>query len=125
MNSCSVGVKVNKSRGFSLYDIEQFLKEAGAEKVNERAILCLEKELHDTVNQLLEGATVCANHAGRSRVIKRSDVKLARRMPRTHMYGNALKRRRRTVKLAPTLMLRPDVIGQHASPIKVKIRQIE
>lgn len=123
MNSCSVGVKVNRNRGFSLYDIEQFLKEAGAQKVNERAILCLEKELHDTVNQLLEGATVCANHAGRSRVIKRSDVKLARRMPRARIYASALRRRRRGVKSAPAIVLRPNVIGQHVSLIKVKVQQ--
>ena len=32
-------------RGFSLYDIEQFIREAGAEKVTEDAVMNLEREL--------------------------------------------------------------------------------
>jgi histone H3/H4 len=67
------------NREFSLYDIEQFLREAGAEKVNERAVLSLEKELEDTVKELLAEASVYANYAGRKRLIKRSDIVLLNR----------------------------------------------
>ncbi len=65
-------------RGFSLYDMEQFLKDAGAERINEKAVVSLERELNDTVKQLVENAQVYANYAGRKRVIKRSDIALAR-----------------------------------------------
>ena len=66
------------NREFSLYDIEQFLREAGAEKVNERAVISLEKELEDTVKELLAEASVYANYAGR-KSIKRSDIVLLHR----------------------------------------------
>ncbi len=121
-NICNVGVEVTRNRGFSLYDIEQFLKDAGAEKVNERAIICLEKELRDTVDQLLEGATMCANHAGRSKRIRRSDVKLAKRIPHARIYGGAIRRKRHIHKGAPNIILRSNVIGQHAAPLKVQIQ---
>ena len=65
-----------KGRGFSLYDIEQYLKEAGAERVNEKAVISLEKELEDTVNELVEEAIVYANYAGRKKLIKSSDIAL-------------------------------------------------
>ena len=42
-------------REFSLYDIEQFLREAGAEKVTEDAVLNLEKELAKLADKLLKG----------------------------------------------------------------------
>jgi len=77
------------NREFSLYDIEQFLREAGAERVNERAVLSLEKELEDTVKELLAEASVYANYAGRKRLIKRSDIVLL------HRNRNGLKARRR------------------------------
>lgn len=67
------------NREFSLYDIEQFLREAGAEKVNERAVISLEKELEDTVKELLAEASVYANYAGRKRLIKRSDIVMLHR----------------------------------------------
>jgi histone H3/H4 len=57
--------------------MEQFLRDAGAERVNEKAVVSLEKELNDTVKQLVEDAQVYANYAGRKRVIKRSDIALA------------------------------------------------
>ncbi len=67
------------NREFSLYDIEQFLREAGAEKVNERAVISLEKELEDTVKELVAEASVYANYAGRKRLIKRSDIVMLHR----------------------------------------------
>lgn len=67
-----------KKREFSLYDIEQFLREAGAERVNEKALISLEKELEDTVRELVEDAGLYASYAGRKRLIKSSDIELAR-----------------------------------------------
>ena len=62
-----------KNRAFSLYDIEEFLKEAGAERVNERAVVSLEKELEDTVNEMVDEARVYAQYAGR-KLIKDTDI---------------------------------------------------
>ena len=66
-----------RKREFSLYDIEQFLREAGAERVNEKAVISLEKELEDTVKELVANASVYASYAGRKRIINNSDVDLA------------------------------------------------
>ena len=68
---------MGKNRAFSLYDIEEFLKEAGAQRINEGAVEALEEELDATVKELINEAQVYANYAGRKRLIKRSDVKLA------------------------------------------------
>lgn len=65
-----------KNRLFSLYDVEQFLKDAGAEKVSEKAVVSLEKELQKTVTGLVEEATMYANYAGRTKTINASDVHL-------------------------------------------------
>ncbi len=65
-----------KQRSFSLYDIEQFLKEAGAEKINEKAVITLEQELEQTVKELVGEASFYANYAGRKTVIKCSDLAL-------------------------------------------------
>ena len=70
------GVGLVKQRSFSLYDIEQFLKEAGAEKINEKAVITLEQELEQTVNELVGEASFYANYAGRKNVIKCSDLEL-------------------------------------------------
>lgn len=53
------------------------MKDAGAERINEKAVVSLEKELNDTVKQLVEDAQVYANYAGRKRLIRGSDVALA------------------------------------------------
>lgn len=66
-----------QKRGFSLYDIELFLREAGADKINASAVISLEKEIESTINDLLKDAELYANYAGRSRLIKASDIKLA------------------------------------------------
>ncbi|MCW6160053.1 MAG: hypothetical protein LVQ95_03135 [Candidatus Micrarchaeales archaeon] len=66
-----------KNRAFSLYDIEEFIREAGAEKVNERAVVSLEQELEDTVKELVDEAKVYANYAGRKSIITDSDIELA------------------------------------------------
>ena len=72
----AVGVALKK--GFSLYEIERFLREAGAEKINEKAVLSFEKELADTVTELVNEAQIYANYAGRKKHIKDTDVEFIR-----------------------------------------------
>jgi histone H3/H4 len=66
-----------KRRCFSLYDIEEYLKENGAEKVSEKAVLGFESELEETVRELLGNAQFYANYAGRKRLITNSDIVMA------------------------------------------------
>lgn len=68
-----------RKKVFSAYDIEEFLKDAGAERVNEGAVISLSKELENTVNELVSEATFYANYAGRKRLIKDSDIMMAGR----------------------------------------------
>ncbi len=63
-----------RKKGFSFYDIEQFLRDAGAQKINEGAVDMFEKELEETVNELIDKAKIYANYAGRKRLIKDSDI---------------------------------------------------
>ncbi len=67
-----------KRRGFSPYDIEGFLREAGAEDVNEKAVFCLKRELEELTKDLVESARAYANYGGRQSLIKRNDLLLAR-----------------------------------------------
>ncbi len=66
-----------QEKRFSYYDIEQFLREAGAGRINEKAIKSFEEELKDTVSELVERAEVYANHAGRTRMVTNSDIDMA------------------------------------------------
>ncbi|MDE1856659.1 MAG: hypothetical protein KGH98_01090 [Candidatus Micrarchaeota archaeon] len=66
-------------KGFSLYDIEEFLREAGAERVSEKAVLSLDRELKELVGEIIDEAKVYAEYAGRKTLIKTSDIKLSRR----------------------------------------------
>ncbi len=67
-----------KDREFSLYDIEQFLREAGAERVTEDAVLNLERELAKLANKVTDRAVKYAAHAGRKKLIRKEDILLAR-----------------------------------------------
>ena len=82
-------------KGFSYYDVEQFLKEAGAEKVNERALTSFKEELEDEVKSLLNEAEMCATYAGRKSLIKCSDIDLAEKLnvKRTYFVGKRTKHR--------------------------------
>jgi histone H3/H4 len=83
---------MGKKRLFSLYDIEQFLREAGAERVNEKAVISFEQELESTLNGLLNEVEKYANYAGRTKLINGSDVRLlgsGRLTPRKHMAAKA------------------------------------
>ena len=63
-------------RKFSLYDVEQFIREAGAEHVTEDAVLSLERGLNSLAERITNRAQRYANHAGRKRLTE-SDIKLA------------------------------------------------
>ena len=70
---------MGKDRMFSLYDVEQFIREAGAERVNEKAVVSLAQELEETVAQLVGEAQMYATYAGRNRLINGADISLATR----------------------------------------------
>lgn len=78
---CSVerGDRVGQ-KDFSLYEIEQFIREAGAEKVTEDAVRDLERELERLANTLTKRAITYAEHAGRRKLIRTSDVMLTRKL---------------------------------------------
>jgi histone H3/H4 len=81
--------------------MEQFFKDAGASRVNEKAVVSLEQELNDTVKQLVAEARLYANYAGRRKTIKMSDVSLARTRGRGLMrkYMPAVKKRKIPARL--------------------------
>ena len=84
-----------QKRAFSLYDIEEFLREAGAEHVNEKAVVSLEEELEDTVKELVSEAQVYANYAGRQS-ISNADISMVEeigRSSRVMMQPNRIKRK--------------------------------
>ena len=64
-------------RRFSLYEIEQFIREAGAEKVTEDAVLDLEREMERLFDTITKKAITYAVHAGRTKLIKEDDIILA------------------------------------------------
>ena len=89
------GAFLVKQRGFSLYDIEDYLKEAGAEKIKEGAILTFEQELEDTVKNLVGEAKLYADYAGRKSLITHSDINLISHRPINGLHGNAFYGRHR------------------------------
>ncbi|MGC8568297.1 MAG: hypothetical protein ACP5RP_03610 [Candidatus Micrarchaeia archaeon] len=68
---------MSKKKAISLYDIEEFIREAGAEKVNEKAVISLERNIEDMLSDLIDEAKQYASYAGRSSLIKTSDIELA------------------------------------------------
>ncbi|MCL5100267.1 MAG: hypothetical protein M1158_04100 [Candidatus Marsarchaeota archaeon] len=83
-----------KQRGFSLYDVEEFLKKAGAERINENAVACLEREIEETVKDMVGEARLYANYAGRKALIRHSDLELiGTNGGRVLVYGNPTKKR--------------------------------
>jgi histone H3/H4 len=107
-----------RGRVFSLYDIEEFLKEAGAEKISERAVLSLEEELEDTVKELVDEAEIYANYAGRPARITDSDVKLVdgiggstrRTVVSRLKEKRAMRKRINTVKLEGVVFSKSSVV---------------
>ena len=74
------------SRKFSLYDIEQFIREAGAERVTEDAVMDLERELEKLAESITNNALKYAEHAGRRKLIRRSDILLTKKPRQARMY---------------------------------------
>jgi histone H3/H4 len=65
-------------RAYSLYDVEQFIREAGAERVTEEAVVNLERELEKLTESIANRAIKYAAHAGRRRLVNKKDVLLAK-----------------------------------------------
>lgn len=72
---------------FSLYEIEQFIREAGAEKVTEDAVRDLEMEMERLVAIITKKAIAYAEHAGRKKLIRTSDILLTTK-PEYHDYSS-------------------------------------
>ncbi len=66
--------KTKPCRGISLYDVEQFFRDAGAERINENAVKKLKTALEETAREILESALVYANYAGRRSLVKKEDI---------------------------------------------------
>jgi histone H3/H4 len=90
-----------KRRNFSLYDIEEVLKGAGATRVHEKAIISFETELEETVRELVSEAQFYANYAGRSNLITNSDIAMAENGKHTPKIGYGSVRVARIRKSAP------------------------
>ena len=73
---------------FSLYEIEQFIREAGAEKVTEDAVRDLEREIEKLANTLTKEAMTYAEHAGRRKLIRTADFRLTREQPHQMSYSS-------------------------------------
>jgi histone H3/H4 len=107
---------------FSLYDVEQFLKDAGAERVSERAVISLERELQDTVNGLVNEATFYANYAGRKRLINLSDINLVdQSSKKRHIAykGRPLRRKKDVSEIRRSSAMK-EIIPDNGSSIKLK-----
>ncbi len=68
--------KIKSGREISLYDIEQFFKDAGAERINENAVKRLKSDLEESAREIIDDALVYANYAGRRSLVKKEDVML-------------------------------------------------
>lgn len=102
-----------------MYDIEQFLKDAGAEKINEKALTSLERELQDTVNELVDEASVYANYAGRKKLINLSDITMAKNGTRPAKYRIRYsgKRVRATGEIAKKRTVAPKIMLVNNIPV--------
>jgi len=108
------------SRVFSLYDVEQFLREAGAMKVNERAVVSLAQELEDTAKELVDSAQIYATYGGRNKSINGADVRLAHmtKANRAHFVGLVAKRKRlNAVRAKVAARSRQQAVIRKGSPI--------
>jgi len=101
-----------------MYDIEQFLKDAGAERINEKAMISLERELQDTVNDLVDQASVYANYAGRRKLINLSDITLAKKGGRTGRYKVKYARKQRQAgRTAKRMVVPPKIMLVNNIPV--------
>lgn len=63
---------------FSLFEMDDVIRKAGAQRVDEKASIKLREKLEDTGIQVIIRAKILARHAGRKEII-RSDILLAAR----------------------------------------------
>ncbi len=68
------------NKEYSLYEIEQFIREAGAERVTEDAVRDLEREIERLTKVLTKKAITYAEHAGRRKLIRTSDILLTQKL---------------------------------------------
>lgn len=61
---------------FSLFEMDDFIRKAGAQRIDERASKKLREKLEDTGVEVIIRAKILARHAGRREITKR-DVLLA------------------------------------------------
>ncbi len=94
-------------KGFSYYDIEQFLREAGAEKINEKAIVSFEEELESTVKELADEAVLYAKYAGRNTLITDCDVDMVGSCGSKKLYVASKPPRRRKAHMKKGSSIRP------------------
>lgn len=66
------------AKSFSLFEMDDLIRSAGAERVDEKASKKLMEVLEDKGTNILEKARILAYHAGRSEINK-DDVYLAAR----------------------------------------------
>lgn len=110
-----------KKVGLSMYDVEQFLRDAGAEKINEKAVISLNRELQDTVNSLIDEASLYANYAGRRKMIKESDINLAngksRKLSKRLIYRGRILKNRRTARKTAGRIAQPQIMLINNFPV--------
>ena len=108
-----------EQRRFSLYDIEQFLRDAGAERINEKAVQSFEEELESTVKELVDGAEVYAKYAGRERLVTNSDIDMAAMCRPKRAYIR--KARRKPALRAKPAFRKPvlDARGMQGSAVRI------
>jgi histone H3/H4 len=112
-----------KKRVFSLYDIEEFLRDAGAERVTEGAVISLERELQNTVDGLVREAAFYANYAGRKRTINASDVGLVNNTEPTRRHIAYRGRRVRASKKGNGGLKRSSAMKEILDPNKIRLVQ--
>ena len=66
------------SHGLSLFDMDSLIREAGAQRIDERASKKLREKLEDDAKKILRTARVYARHAKRKNITDK-DIRLAAR----------------------------------------------
>ncbi len=67
------------------------MRDAGAQKITEEAVVDLEREISKLAEKLTDEAVGYARHAGRSKLIKKSDILLLRAGQRKRILRRAAK----------------------------------
>lgn len=73
-----INMTTTRMNCFSLFEMDDVIRKAGAQRVDEKASMKLREKLEDTGLEVIMRAKVLARHAGR-REITKSDILLAAR----------------------------------------------